>query len=133
MGSGPVWLIVRLDTMGLAQQFRATIPLLSALLLALLPAARPWAWDLVYKGGGIRVSERPYHGSPVNELRGERVLDATLGEVMALLRDADYNARWVYRSGGARIIAQEGRSKGLGLRHRRRALADGRSRYGGAF
>ncbi len=97
--------------MGLAQQFRAAVALLGTLLLMLLPAARPWAWDLVYEDEGIRVSERPYPGSPVSELRGERVLDATLGEVMALLRDADYNDRWVYRSGGARIIAEEGSAR----------------------
>lgn len=30
---------------------------------------------------------------------------------MALLRDADYNASWVYRSGGARIIAAEGNER----------------------
>ena len=74
----------------------------------LLCAGYTWAWELSYDSGDIRISERPYPGSPLREFRGERRLQARLGEVMALLRDADYNASWVYRSGGARILAAEG-------------------------
>lgn len=90
--------------MGMARQF-------SVLAVLLLCAMHTWAWERVYNGNGVRVSERPYPGSPLRELRGERRLSASLGEVMALLRDADYNASWVYRSGGARIIAAEGNER----------------------
>jgi hypothetical protein len=74
----------------------------------LLCCTHAWAWELSYDSDNIRVSERPYPGSPLREFRGERRLQARLGEVMALLRDADYNASWVYRSGGARIVASPG-------------------------
>jgi hypothetical protein len=66
------------------------------------------AWETGYDSEGIRITERPYPGSPLREFRGERRLTAHLGEIMALLRDADYNASWVYRSGGARIVASAG-------------------------
>ena len=77
----------------------------AALLLCVVDAS---AWELSHDSDGIRISERPYPGSPLREFRGERRLVASLGEVMALLRDADYNASWVYRSGGARVIASAG-------------------------
>lgn len=95
--------------MQVVQQFRLMLrragPALAASLLLSAPIA---AWEVSYDGDGIRVSERPYPGSAVQEFRGERRLSARLGEVMALLRDADYNASWVYRSGGARVIASSG-------------------------
>lgn len=42
------------------------------------------------------------------ELRGRTRLQATLNAVMALLKDADYNHHWVYRSGGARVLQASG-------------------------
>lgn len=90
-------------------QFRAALCRCSmAAITSLLWAADTPAWELSYDSGEIRISERPYPGSPLREFRGERHLQARLGEVMALLRDADYNASWVYRSGGARILATDG-------------------------
>jgi hypothetical protein len=34
-----------------------------------------------------------------------------MGSIMDLLQDADFNDRWVYRSGGARILARDGDSR----------------------
>ena len=61
---------------------------------------------MLHDDGSVRVEQRPYRDSPLMELRGHIRLRATLNEVMALLRDAQYNAQWVYRSGGAEILEQ---------------------------
>jgi hypothetical protein len=66
------------------------------------------AWQLVHAGESLRVEQREYPGSPLLEVRGVLRLRTTLNAVMALLRDADFNDHWVYRSGGARILLQEG-------------------------
>lgn len=42
------------------------------------------------------------------ELRGRTRVQASLNAVMALLKDADYNQHWVYRSGGAKILQASG-------------------------
>jgi hypothetical protein len=65
-------------------------------------------WEVLKDTGKLRVERRPYQGSPLDELRGVILVHATLNSVMALLRDAPYNQHWVYRSGGARILRQEG-------------------------
>lgn len=83
-----------------------------ALLVALTGASvvsRPaLAWQLVHAEDSLRVEQREYPGSPLLEVRGVLRLRTTLNAVMALLRDAAYNDQWVYRSGGARILLQEG-------------------------
>jgi hypothetical protein len=80
--------------------------LLACLLLA--PMAGAGEWQLVKDTGNLRVERRPYAGSSLAELRGVTVVQATLNEVMALLRDAPFNQQWVYRSGGARILEERG-------------------------
>jgi hypothetical protein len=70
-----------------------------------LPAC---AWQLVHDSGGVRVERRDYAGSALQEIRGTTRVRATLNAVMALLKDAPFNARWVYRSGGARILEEHG-------------------------
>ena len=81
-----------------------------SLVLLMLPAPDGVAsdWERLFDNGGVEVWSRPYSGSPLMEYRGERRLEAGLGEIMALLKDADYNRQWVFRSGGARIIAENG-------------------------
>jgi len=54
------------------------------------------------------VEQRPYENSPLMELRGQLRLTASLNAVMALLKDAGFNHRWVYRSGGARVLQASG-------------------------
>ena len=81
-----------------------------AALLALLsaPVAQATDWDKLHDDGGVTVWRRPYADSPLMEYRGERTLEAGLGEVMALLKDADFNQQWVFRSGGAHILQENG-------------------------
>jgi hypothetical protein len=76
--------------------------------MAMVLPAPALAWQLVHDAGGVRVERRDYAGSPLQEVRGKTRVQATLNAVMALLKDAPFNARWVYRSGGARILAQNG-------------------------
>jgi hypothetical protein len=62
------------------------------------------AWETVFDADGVSVWQRPYADSPLLEVRGEIEVRASLNALMALLRDADYNRHWVYRSGGATIL-----------------------------
>lgn len=89
---------------------RAALAALLLVMIALQPNQRALAaeWETVHDSGGILVLRRAYGGSPLKEYRGTRRLPASLGELMALLRDADYNRHWVYRSGGARILEEQG-------------------------
>jgi hypothetical protein len=66
------------------------------------------AWQQVFDEGGVSVWQRPYGNSPLLEVRGEVEVNSTLNALMGLLRDADYNRHWVYRSGGASIVEMSG-------------------------
>tara|TARA_R110001599_G_scaffold353870_1_gene601394 strand:- start:190207 stop:190779 length:573 start_codon:yes stop_codon:yes gene_type:complete len=57
---------------------------------------------------GLLVERRAYSGSELREIRGRIRLNTSLNAVMALLKDADFNHQWVYRSVGARILQEEG-------------------------
>jgi hypothetical protein len=72
-----------------------------------LCAASP-AWETVYEDRQLLVERRPYAGSDLDEIRGVTRVRASLAAVMALLKDAPFNRRWVYRSGGATILREEG-------------------------
>lgn len=65
-------------------------------------------WKTVYKHGDLRVQRRDYQGSALDEVKGVVRVRASLNALMALLRDAEFNRQWVYRSGGARILKAEG-------------------------
>lgn len=69
-----------------------------------------WAesWEAVVDENGLLVERRAYSGSELQEIRGRIRLNTTLNAVMALLKDAEYNHQWVYRSAGARILEEEG-------------------------
>ncbi len=81
---------------------------LCLLLSLVIVTAAAADWTLRQEAGPLRVESRPYDRSPLQELRGVTTVQASLGALMALLRDADYNEHWVYRSGGAKIIATNG-------------------------
>lgn len=66
------------------------------------------AWEPVFEYGDLRVERREYRGSQLQEIRGTTRLQTSLNAIMALLKDADFNHHWVYRSGGARILEQRG-------------------------
>lgn len=68
-------------------------------------------WERVYDREDLRVDRRDYRGSELDEIRGVVRLRASLNAVMALLRDADFNRQWVYRSSGARILESIGYSQ----------------------
>jgi Polyketide cyclase / dehydrase and lipid transport len=80
---------------------------LIATLLATIPA-QAREWELVYETENLRVQRRDYAGSELDEIKGVVRVKATLNAVMALLKDAESNRDWVYRSGGARIVQESG-------------------------
>ena len=65
-------------------------------------------WEVVHQTPRLEVLRRDYEGSELDEIRGVLQLEASLNAVVALLRDAPFNRRWVYRSGGARILQESG-------------------------
>ncbi|MGB1141845.1 MAG: hypothetical protein ACPG1A_13165, partial [Halioglobus sp.] len=69
-----------------------------SLLLGLAGPARSEDWQVIHDDGDVLVQQRAYIDSPLMELRGQTRLRGSLGEVMALLKDADFNDQWVYRS-----------------------------------
>ncbi len=78
------------------------------LVLLLAPSVQAGDWEPVYETDRLVVTRRDYHGSALKEIRGVTRLQASLNAVMALLKDAEFNHRWVYRSGGARILEENG-------------------------
>jgi hypothetical protein len=70
--------------------------------------AQAGEWELVYSAENLSVQRRDYAGSDLDEIRGVVRVQASLNAVMALLKDADFNRDWVYRSGGARILQDTG-------------------------
>jgi hypothetical protein len=70
--------------------------------------ARAGEWELVYTAENLSVLRRDYTGSELDEIKGIVRVNASLNAVMALLKDADFNREWVYRSGGARILQDSG-------------------------
>ena len=80
------------------------------LVLALLSPARLLAgdWTTVFEAENLRVEQRDYHGSALREIRGVTRVGASLNALMALLKDARFNRHWVYRSGGAQILQENG-------------------------
>jgi START domain-containing protein len=85
----------------------------ACLLVALLPLAfaRAESWETVFDADGLLVERRPYAGSALQEIRGVIRLQTSLNAVMALLKDAEFNQQWVYRSGGARVLEEDGYAK----------------------
>ena len=82
--------------------------LLFLILLPGLAVAEGAAWEPVHVETSLQVHRRPYAGSELLEIRGVLRVQATLNARMGLLRDADFNRHWVYRSGGARILRENG-------------------------
>jgi len=83
-------------------------PLCSLISLAITWPAQASAWELLLEDENLRVQQRPYAGSALNEIKGVTHVKASLNAVMALLKDARFNQQWVYRSGGASILEENG-------------------------
>ena len=74
----------------------------------LVPGARAQDWQLVHSADRLQVQRRNYEGSELDEIRGVIAVEASLNAVMALLKDDAFNDQWVYRSGGAEILREDG-------------------------
>jgi len=71
-------------------------------------SAHAGEWEQVYGDENVRVQRRDYPGSELDEIKGVVRVKATLNAVMALLKDAQFNREWVYRSRGASILQDVG-------------------------
>jgi hypothetical protein len=83
-----------------------TLGLVTTLLGSL--SAHADEWEQVYADENLRVQRRDYAGSELDEIKGVVRVKATLNAVMALLKDAQFNREWVYRSAGASILQDSG-------------------------
>ncbi len=95
----------RLCTLGLL-----TFAMVAMVAMVTLPA-HAGEWELVYAGENLSVLRRDYAGSELDEIKGIVRIKASLNAVMALLKDADFNRNWVYRSGGARVLQDSGHTQ----------------------
>ena len=86
---------------------RVVSPGLVAGVLLALPAMAG-DWRPVSSDGSVSVQRREYPGSALQEIRGVTRFKASLNAVMALLKDAEFNRHWVYRSGGATVLEENG-------------------------
>jgi hypothetical protein len=84
----------------------STLCLVATMLCA--APVRATEWEIVYEADNLRVQRRDYAGSELDEIKGVVRVKATLNAVMALLKDAQFNREWVYRSGGASILQDVG-------------------------
>lgn len=89
-------LYVWINTLGLATTLLGSL------------SAQAGEWEPVYADENLRVQRRDYAGSELDEIQGVVRVKATLNAVMALLKDAQFNREWVYRSGGAKILQDVG-------------------------
>jgi hypothetical protein len=87
---------------------RPLLPIVLLLAALLSGPALADGWEAVFKSDELLVQRRPYPGSALQEIRGVTRVEASLNAVMALLKDAGFNQQWVYRSGGARILEENG-------------------------
>jgi hypothetical protein len=89
--------------------FFPLIGLLGFLITLLVPlTTQANGWELVFEAENLVVQRRDYEGSNLKEIKGVTRMKASLNAVMALLKDAEFNHHWVYRSGGATILQEVG-------------------------
>lgn len=99
----------RLSSTGTATSMPSRVwALLAWLLIAVSPLAATSDWEPAYESDNLRILRRDYAGSALDEIQGVVRVKASLGALMALLKDAPFNRQWVYRSGGARVLQESG-------------------------
>jgi hypothetical protein len=97
----------RFVTTLLATLQAAVLATLLSILIATVPVQAA-GWELVYEAHNLRVQRRDYADSELDEIEGVVRVRATLNALMALLKDADFNRHWVYRSSGASVLQDSG-------------------------
>jgi len=80
----------------------------SVIAVLILWPSQVMGWELLLEKENLRVQQRAYAGSGLNEIQGVVRVQASLNALMALLKDAQFNQQWVYRSGGATILEENG-------------------------
>ncbi len=83
-----------------------TLGFLISVLLA--STTRANGWELVFESKDLVVQRRDYEDSQLKEIKGVTRVKASLNALMALLKDAEFNHHWVYRSGGATVLREVG-------------------------
>ncbi len=89
---------------------RGFVAMLAICLIGLpaLAPAQAAGWETLSAEQNLLLQRRPYHASPLDEIRGTTNIQSSLSAAVALLRDARFNEYWVYRSGGAEILQTQG-------------------------
>jgi hypothetical protein len=69
-------------------------------------AAGPGPWEFVSNKDGITVERRTVEGSNLKEFVGRGVVDAPIGRVLAVIRDANRRGEWMPNCGGSWLIEE---------------------------
>lgn len=83
--------------------------LLGAALLASSAAAiaADSAWTLRKSDAGVNISSRPSAGSPINDIRSETRMKASMDGIISLMRDYSARPRWDEMCGEIKVLKQE--------------------------
>jgi hypothetical protein len=83
--------------------------LFAALVLALPGHARAddGGWERVSDKDGILVQRRTVEGSKLKEFRGRAIVQAPIGRVLAVLRDADRRGEWMPACADSHLVTED--------------------------
>jgi hypothetical protein len=65
------------------------------------------SWEQVSNKDGILVQRRTVSGSKLKEFRGRGLIQAPIGRVLAVIRDADRRAEWMPSCGDSHLVAED--------------------------
>lgn len=74
----------------------------------LLPKKNPsnYTWSLEEDKEGIKVYTRSREGSSIKEFKGVITLEASLSQLVAILKDNSIVPKWMYRTSSGKLISQ---------------------------
>jgi hypothetical protein len=67
----------------------------------------PGPWEHVSDKDGIRVQRRTVPGSKLKEFQGRGVIDAPIGRVLAVIRDANRRAEWMPACADSHVVDED--------------------------
>lgn len=65
------------------------------------------AWTLRKADGGVEISSRPAAGSPINDIRSQTRIKASMDSVISLMRDYSARPKWDAMAGEIKVLKQE--------------------------
>jgi hypothetical protein len=79
------------------------------------------AWEQVSNKDGILVQRRTVTGSKLKEFRGRGIIQAPIGRVLAVIRDADRRGEWMPSCGDSHLVEEDVAARTQVAYHRTKA------------